>query len=76
MLSTLAVVVFLLLLAWLLRASKRWPSSNNDDGWDAGYQAPLGSGESCSADAREDFCDSATDSDSGGDCGSDGGGSD
>jgi hypothetical protein len=81
MLSTLAVVVvFLLLLAWLVRASRRWPSARNESGWDPGYQTPLGSdGSSCSPEAdRDALCDSDsgsdTGSDSGGDCGS--GGSD
>lgn len=80
MLSMLAVVVvFLLLLAWLVRASRRWPSSRNESGWDPGYQTPLGSdGSSCNPAAdRDALCDSSdSDSDSGGDCGSDGGGSD
>ncbi|UNK48383.1 hypothetical protein MNR01_11450 [Lysobacter sp. S4-A87] len=81
MLSTLAVVVvFLLMLAWLVRASRRWTSSGNDGGWDAGYQTPLTSdGGSCSPeDEREASCDSDSDPDSdtgsdGGDCSSDGG---
>ncbi len=79
MLSTLAViVVFVLMLAWLVRASRRWSSSSNDSGWDPGYQPPLASdGSTCHPEAGLDaLCDADGDPDSGGDCGSDGGGSD
>ncbi|QSX74161.1 hypothetical protein HIV01_013230 [Lysobacter arenosi] len=81
MLSTLAVVVvFVLVLAWLVRASRRWSSSGNDGGWDPGYQPYVSSdGNGCSPGTdRDDSCSSDSDpgADSGGDCGSDGGGSD
>ncbi|MFC3815398.1 hypothetical protein [Lysobacter sp. GCM10012299] len=77
MLSTLViVVVVVLLLVWLWRAPRRRSWVSNDGGWDPGYQPYAVSDNSCSPEARDDSCDSDTDSDSGGDCSSDGGGND
>ncbi|HEY5805274.1 MAG TPA: hypothetical protein VIT90_16425 [Lysobacter sp.] len=79
------VVVFLLVLSLLVRASARWGSSTSGDGWDPGYSTPLASESGCdprdetAADAgcsSDPDSDSSSDSDSGGDCSSDGGSSD